>query len=120
MATPLSLRLPQELAAKVRKIATLERRSLAETVRMLTEEAVRMREFPDVIFTLGPSGRRASFRNGLDVWEVLEPYLLAGKDLEILRQSYPDADEARLCAAIRYYEMYPEEIDARIALNQRQ
>jgi uncharacterized protein (DUF433 family) len=48
----------------------------------------------------------------------VEPYLLAGKDWAILRQSYPEVDEAQLRAAIRYYENYPEEIEARIALNQ--
>lgn len=119
MVAALSLRLPDELAEKVRRMAALERRSLAEMVRLLTDEAVRMREFPDIVFTNGPTGRRASFRDGLDVWEVLEPYLLADKDWDALRQSYPDLDEARLRAAVRYYETYPEEIDARVALNQR-
>lgn len=76
MVSPLSLRLPDELAAKVRRLATLEQRSLAEMVRLLTDEAVRMREFPDM-------------------------------------------DEAQLRTALRYYDAYPGEIDARVALNQR-
>lgn len=118
MVSPLSLRLPDELAEKVRRMAVLERRSLAEMVRLLTEEAVRMREFPEIVFVDGPTGRRASLRNGLDVWEVIEPYALAGNDWDVLRQSYPDMHEARLRAAVRYYEAYPEEIDARIARNQ--
>src|SRR5713226_4915821 len=62
VVAPLSLRLPDELADKVRRMATIERRSLAEMVRLLTEEAVRMREFPDIVLVEGPSGRRASFR----------------------------------------------------------
>jgi hypothetical protein len=77
-----------------------------------------MREFPDILFTDGPTGRRASFRLGPDVWEVLEPYVLGGRDWERLRQSYPDLDEGTLRTAVRYYETYPEEIDARIAANQ--
>ena len=120
MATPLSLRLPRTMAEKVRTMAALEHRSFAEMVRVLTEEAVKMREFPGIVFTDGPTGRRATFRDGLDVWEVVEPYLLAGKDWSILQQSYPEVDEAKLRAAVSYYESYPDEIEARINLNQAQ
>lgn len=118
MVSPVSLRLPRAVAEKVRSIATLERRSLADTVRVLTEEAIKAREFPDIIFVDGPTGRRATFRDGPDVWEIVEPYVLAGKDWTVLRESYPDLDEAKLRAAVRYYESYPEELEARIALNQ--
>jgi hypothetical protein len=106
------------MADKVRLIATLEHRSLADTVRGLAEEAIKMREFPEIVFVDGPTGRRARLIGGPDVWEVLEPYLLAGKDWAALRASYPDLDEALLRSAVRYYESYPEEIEARVALNQ--
>ncbi len=119
MATPpVSLRLSKAMAEKVRMIAALEHRSFADTVKMLTEEAIKMREFPDIIFTNGPTGRRATFRRGPDVWEILEPYVLAGDDWSALRESYPHLDEALLRTAVRYYESYPDEIEARIALNQ--
>jgi hypothetical protein len=113
------LRLPQEVAEKVRMIAALEHRSLADTVRRLAEEAIKQREFPEIIHVEGPTGRRARFISGPDVWEVIEPYLLAGKDWEALRASYPEFSETLLRSALRYYESYPEEIEARIALNQR-
>jgi uncharacterized protein (DUF433 family) len=118
MAGPMSVRLPAIIEEKVRRIAVLEQRSLAETVRLLTEEALKIREFPEITFTAGPTGRRATFIAGPDVWEVLEPYLLAGKGWAALRASYPDLDEALLRVAVRFYEAYPEEIEARIALNQ--
>ena len=118
MASPVSLRLPQATAEKVRLIAALENRSFAEMVKVLAEEALKMREFPEIMFAQGPTGRRAAFRNGLNVWEIIEPYLLAGKVWSALRESYPDTDEAALHTAVRYYESYPDEIEARIALNQ--
>jgi uncharacterized protein (DUF433 family) len=118
MTSPVSLRLPEATAVKVQRIAALEHRSLAETTRILVEEALKTREFPDIVFTNGPTGRRASFRHGPDVWEIIEPYLLASKDWAVLVASYPDLDEALLRTAVRYYEAYPEEIEARIALNQ--
>lgn len=52
-----------------------------------------------------------------DVWEVLEPYITAGHDWQTLRDSYPDLDEGLLLTALRYYEAYPDEIEARIRLN---
>jgi uncharacterized protein (DUF433 family) len=115
---PLSLRFPEAVAAKVRAIAAIEHRTLAETVRVLTEEAIKQREFPEIVFVDGPSGRRARFVQGPDVWEVLEPYLLADKQWDALRASYPQLDEALLRTAVRYYAAYPAEIDARVALNQ--
>jgi len=117
MANPLSLQLPETTEAKVRLIAALEQRSPSETVRVLTEEAIKMREFPEITFVNGPTGRRATFIHGPDIWEVLEPYIVSGKDWTTLRKSYPDLDEALLRTAIRYYESYPEEIEARVALN---
>lgn len=118
MATsPISVRLPQATAAKVRRFAALEQRSLAEMTRLLAEEALKLREFPDITFTDGPTGRRATLLQGPDIWEVVEPYLVAGKDWQALRDSYPQLDEALLRTAVRYYEAYPEEIEARVALN---
>ena len=118
MTSALSVRLPEATAGKMRTLAALERRSLAEMLRLLAEEAIKLREFPELIFTDGPTGRRATFIQGPDVWEVLEPYVLANRDWQALQDSYPELDEGLLRTAVRYYEAYPEEIDARIALNQ--
>ncbi len=113
------VQLPPETEAKVRTIAASEERSLAETLTLLAEEALKTREFPRIFFTDGPTGRRATLLGGPDVWEVVEPYVLAGKDWQALRDSYPELDEALLRIAVRYYEAYPEEIEARIERNNR-
>ena len=117
MTSPVSLRRPDVLAQKVQRLAAVEHRSLADMTKLLVEEAIRLREFPDIVFTEGPMGRRATMRAGLDVWEIIEPYLVASKDWTALRESYPDTDEGLLRAALRYYEAYPDEIEARIGLN---
>ena len=98
-------------------MAAIERRSIAEMLRLLAEEGLKLREFPELTFTDGPTGRRATFIQGPDVWEVLEPYIVADRDWQVLRASYPDLDEALLRTAVRYYEAYPDEIEARVALN---
>jgi uncharacterized protein (DUF433 family) len=115
--SPVSLRLSKRTSEKVERIAALEHRTIADTVRMLTEEAIKMREFPEILFASGPTGRRATFRRGPDVWEVLEPYVIAGLSWEALCSSYPELDESLLRTAVRYYESYPEEINARIQAN---
>jgi uncharacterized protein (DUF433 family) len=115
----MNVQLSPEIAEKVRAIAAQEHHTIEETVRMLTEEAVNAREFPEITFVEGATGRRARLRRGPDVREVLEPYVLAGKNWEALKETYPFLDETLLREAVRYYEAYPREIDARIALNQR-
>jgi hypothetical protein len=117
MAAPVSVQLPEMVEAKVREIAASEHRSLAETIESLAIEAVKVREFPGVYFIAGPTGRRARLHGGPDVWEVIEPYLHNDKDWEILKECYPHVPEQVLQTALRYYETYPEEIDARIARN---
>ena len=97
------------------KLAGTSRSRLAERY---VDEGTRMDDHPGIVFRDGPTGRRAALVAGPDVWEVLEPYILAGKDWPTLRESYPHLDEAVLHTALRYYESYPEEIEARVALNQ--
>ena len=118
-AATLSLRIPDPIAAKLRSLAAIEHRSLADMVRILTEEALKQREFPEITFYNGPTGRRARLTDGPDVWEIIAPYALSGCEWSALEESFPDVNERVLRAAIRYYEQYAEEIDARIALNER-
>lgn len=118
MAMSVDVQFSEALAEKIRHLAAIDHRSPGEMVRLLAEEAIEMREFPQVVFTNDPTGRRATLIHGPDVWEIIEPYLVAGKDWQVLRDSYPERDEALLRTAVRYYEAYPAEIEARIALNQ--
>jgi uncharacterized protein (DUF433 family) len=116
-AAAISVRLPRATVDAILRLAGQEQRSLGDTVRLLTEEALAMRAFPDIVFTNGPTGRRATLINGPDVWEVVEPYVLAGRDWNALRESYPQLSEDVLRTAVRYYEAYPTEIEERIARN---
>lgn len=118
VGTPVSLRLPRKIEEQVRHLAAIEHRSIADMVRVLTEEAIKAREFPGIYFVNGPTGRRARLPGGPDIWEIIEPYLLAGRDWDALRRSYPDLPEGLLRTALRYFEKYPDEIESRVALNQ--
>lgn len=119
MVASVSVQLPETVEAKLRQIAADEHRSLAETIEALAVEALKAREFPGIYFMEGPTGRRARLHGGPDVWEVIAPYLYADKDWQVLRECYPSVSEQVLQTALRYYEAYPDEIDARIARNNR-
>ncbi len=114
----LTVTLSEPMAAKLGALPPAEQRKIAEEIRELAEEAIKMREFPDIYFMDGATGRRAVVSDGIDVWEIIEPYYVHGKSWDVLRESYPDLPESVLRAAIRYYEAYPEEIEERIRRNQ--
>lgn len=70
---------------------------------------------PGIVLKDGPTGGRAVIAgSGLDVWEVVATWNESGRDFEELRQNYGWLAEAQLRAALRYYELYPEEIDIRL------
>lgn len=95
----------------------MERRTFAEMVRILAEEALATRAFPSLIFVDGPTGRRAAFRDGPDVWEIIETYVASGGDPVTTGESWPHLPPWKVSTAIRYYQLFPADIDARIARN---
>lgn len=46
--------------------------------------------------------------------EVVAAWREGGRDFRELRQNYDWLTEGQLLAALRYYELYPEEIDTRL------
>jgi hypothetical protein len=117
MVASVSVKLPKALEEKIRRIAAGAGLSPEEAIESLLEEPVKMREIPGVYFMEGATGRRARLIGGIDIWEVIGPYSVAGKDWDVLRASYPDTDEEILRTALRYNKAYPEEIEARIKSN---
>jgi uncharacterized protein (DUF433 family) len=112
-----AIQVPSELEQEIAREAEQSGKSWSATTVELLDEAIRMRRVAGIVFGDGPSGRRAVVAgSGLDVWEVIATWQEAGKDLERLRQEYPWLTESQLQAALHYYEHYPGEIDARLAL----
>lgn len=70
---------------------------------------------PGIVFVQRREGRRAAVaRSGLEVWEIVATWKEAGDDWETLAAAYPEIGESQLRAALSYYRLYPEEIDARL------
>lgn len=75
-------------------------------------EAEKMARVAGIIFADGPTGRRARIAGtGLEVFEIAIAYHNMDCDLEHLREAFHWLSEAQLQAALRYAELYPEEID---------
>lgn len=112
--------LPQDLEQEIAREAERRGQSWSSTTTDLLTEAVRMRRVPGIVFGDGPTGRRAVVAgSGIDVWEVIATWQEGNRDFEQLRRNYDWLGEAQLRAALRYYELYPEEIEARLERERR-
>jgi len=114
------IRLTEGLEREIERDAQLRGQSFTSTTSEMLSEAVRMRRVPGVVFTDGPAGRRATIAGtGQDVWEVIATWKDAGEQWNALRESYDWLTDFQLRSALAYYKIYPEEIDARLAVEER-
>jgi len=79
-------------------------------------EAATGRSVPGIEIVEDPAGARARVSgSGLDVSEVIQAYRSCGKDLARLAAAFDWLTSAQIDAAFRYYALYPQEIEARLA-----
>lgn len=117
MSVTRSLRVPTDLDREIRR--ELKRAGVKEWsagVLQLISEALRSRRAPGILFADSPTGRRALVAGtGLDVWEIVAAWKSLDGDVARLRAAYEWLSEAQLRSALAYYELYPAEIDERLA-----
>ena len=117
---PFSLRLPPEVLREIRSLARRLERPASYVVSTLIEESLRQRRCPGIIFAEGPTGRRATVAgSGIDVWEVIRVFKACDEDVAALAQAFPQLSRRQLDAAIHYYRCYSEEIEERLAQEER-
>ena len=114
-----SLRIPDEVAKKIQEEAESSGRDFSTVANELLAEAVKVKRCPGILFSDGPSGRRARIAGtGLDVWEVVSTYKSLNHDDVRLRDAYHWLSEPQLRSALSYYRLYPEEIERHITRNE--
>lgn len=88
-----------------------------ERLRWSAEEAARTERHPGIAFR-GTEGRRRAWVPGtaFDVWEIVAGHEKMGRQ-RLLAES--GISEERLDAALAYYEAYRDEIDEKVAENDR-
>lgn len=116
MSTSLTLRLTDEDAAEVRRIAQKERRSISEVGARIIDEWLRQNRFPHIEFRSINGERVACLKGRLEVWQVR--MVAQQYDNEIARTaSHLDLRPEQVQAALDYAAAYPAEIEAALAEN---
>ncbi len=123
MMTPRSVRLSDDVLRRLTDLAGRRGSSVSSTIERLLDEALRREAHPGITFRDGPSGRRAGLVAGPDVDEVIRT--LRGvqedgsDDVVAAVADMTSLTEAQVRAAVAYYADHRDEIDARIAANER-
>ncbi len=114
------IRIPDELVHDIAREAEARGISWSAMTTTLLIEALKMRRVPGIVMVDGPTGQRAVVAgSGLDVWEIIATWHACGQDEAQLAKHYPWLTQPQLRAALAYYQLYPEEIEARLAREQQ-
>jgi len=87
------------------------------------DEGMRLDRHPGIVFRDRPAGRRAVVVGGPDVWEIISAVRSAPERGDRLVEALAariGVPAQKIRVAIRYYAEYPDEIDAFIAMVERE
>lgn len=82
-----------------------------------------MEEHPGIVFRDGPTGRRAALAAGPDVWELVRYVKRAdARGAAAVNETGRELNLTQLQVetALQYYAHHPDEIEARIALDEEE
>lgn len=122
MSQVLSVRLPEQVATRLREHAGSQAEATSTAALRLVDEGLRMAAHPGTLFKSGPTGRRAAVVGGPDVWEVvglLRSLDQRGDKAISEAAAWLSLTEGQIRSAADYYADFPDEIDARIEANDR-
>lgn len=118
MARAVSLPISEDLAERLRAEGEACEQPPPVLAASLIDEGLKTRQFPGIVYLDGPSGRRASLADGPDVWQIIRALQEVPADLDdpveiVCIES--ELHERQIRLAQRFYEAYPDEIEAKIA-----
>lgn len=117
-----SLRLDDELRKRLTEAAHEEGSSVTALVERFVREGLATAAHPGIVFKPGPSGRRAALAGGPDVWEVIASLRETSGDeserITVVAEEF-GLHERQVVTALNYAAEHPDEIDGRIAANER-
>lgn len=117
-----SLRLPDELRDALAEAARRRDTTVSALIERYAREGLAIDGHPGVVFRSGPSGRRAALAAGPDVWEVVARLreLEGTEDERVSTLSEESSLHPRqILIALSYAAEHPDEIEERIAANER-
>jgi hypothetical protein len=113
MSQTVTVRVPDDTAAWLKSAARRAGRSVSELGAGLFEEARRASEFSQIEFRTFQGERHACLAGGLRLWKLI----LTAQDYDMNAErtaAHFDMPVWKVQAAFRYYEAFPDEIDAPI------
>jgi len=116
MSTALTVRLDDEDAAEVRRIAQRERRSVSEVGARIIDEWLRQNRFSLVEFRSINGERVACIKGRLEVWQVIMIAQQYENEISATAK-HLDLRPEQVQSALDYAVAYPEEINAALAEN---
>ncbi len=118
MSIALTLRLPEEDAEEVRRIAQKERRSVSEVGARIVDEWLRQNRFPLIEFRSINGERVACLKSRLEIWQVIMIGRQYGADVAKTAE-HLDLRPEQVLVAFDYAAVYPAEIEAELTENQQ-
>jgi uncharacterized protein (DUF433 family) len=116
---PFSVRFSKDADLYIEEEARRTGRSKSAVVEDLALEAAKARRFPGIVFQEDWPDRRAVVEDtGFDVWQLCETIDNYGSVAEVVAD-FPLVTELHCQLARSYRKAYPEEIDQKIAANNR-
>lgn len=116
----ISTRVHNWLRDKIVEFGKAHREGPSEALRRVAEEWWATQEFPAIEFREGVTGRRAGLRSGPDVWEVIMVWRDYDPDRERFYEHFGEyVPREDLDQALAYFGRFPDEIESRIAENER-
>jgi hypothetical protein len=121
MTRSTTVRLPEPLLQRLHDEAAERHVPMTALAAELLDEGLKTRRFPGIEYRDGPAGRRASLKDGPDVWEVVRALRETpgqAEDALLLLAEQCELAPGLIRLAVEFYETYPGEIDARIAADE--
>lgn len=116
-----SVRMNRETATRIRARAEARGERLSDALRRYAEEGDRAETHPGIVFRSGPAGRRAGLAGGPDVWEICwAAREIGGEQVADRLAEQLSLTPDRVTVALRYAAEFPDEINARIELHERE
>ncbi|WP_420622577.1 hypothetical protein [Candidatus Poriferisodalis sp.] len=120
MARAVSLPISEDLAERLRAEGEASDLPPPVLAASLMDEGLKTRQFPGIVYMDGPSGRRASLADGPDVWQIIRALQEVPADQHDPVETVcieSDLHERQVDLAVRFFEAYPDEIEAKIEDN---
>ena len=115
MSTVVSLRLKDEQAERLSRVARRLGRTPSEAAALLLDESLRRADFAFVEFRDSPVGRQAYLQGTrLAVWQVVSLARHYGQSIQSTAE-HLGIPSVQVAAALHYAEAYPNEIEMAIA-----